>query len=120
MTKAFIGVNGISIKNGFTTANFLEAQLKKIIIQVAGKTIIVADRSKLNKVCFSIIGELKEASSIITSCGLEKEILYDVDTLKFATACGAATVRLEGTGACTFSQINELISKVEVIIMEEL
>jgi len=73
--KAFIGVNGISIKNGFTTPNFLEARLKKTIIEVAGKAIIVADRSKFNKVCFSIIGELKEASSIITTDVLEKEIL---------------------------------------------
>ena len=84
--KAFIGVNGISIKNGFTTANFLEAQLKKTIIKVAGKAIIVADRSKFNKVCFSIIGELKEASSIITANSLEKEILnkfkdLDVDII---------------------------------------
>lgn len=72
--KAFVGVNGISIKAGFTTPNFLEAQIKKSIIEVAGKAIIVADKSKFNKVCFSIVGELKEASSIITSKSLEKEI----------------------------------------------
>jgi len=46
--------------------------------------------------------------------------LSDIDTLKFATACGAATVGLEGTEACTLSQINELISKVEINIKEEL
>lgn len=46
--------------------------------------------------------------------------LNDVDTLRFATACGAATVGLEGTEACTLSQINELISKVEINIKEEL
>lgn len=73
--KAFIGVNGISIKDGFTTPNFLEAQIKKSIIKVAKKAIIVTDRSKFNKVCFSRIGELKEASSIITSKSIEKEIL---------------------------------------------
>jgi DeoR family fructose operon transcriptional repressor len=73
--KAFIGVNGISIKDGFTTPNFLEAQIKKSIIEVAKKAIIVADRSKFNKVCFSIIGELKEACSIVTSESIEKEIL---------------------------------------------
>ena len=73
--KAFIGVNGISIKDGFTTPNFLEAQIKKTIIQVAKKGIIVADKSKFNKVCFSMIGELKDISSIITSDGLGKEVL---------------------------------------------
>ena len=72
--KAFIGVNGISIKAGFTTPNFLEAQIKKTIIEVAKRSIIVADRSKFNKVCFSVIGELKDVSSIVTSNSLEKDI----------------------------------------------
>jgi len=46
--------------------------------------------------------------------------LDDIETLKFAIASGAATVRLEGTEACTLIQINELISKVEINIKEEL
>ena len=73
--KAFVGANGISIKDGFTTPNFLEAQIKKTILGVAKKGIIVADSSKFNKVCFSVIGELKAATTIITSESLEKEIL---------------------------------------------
>lgn len=39
----------------------------------------------------------------------------DEKTLKFATACGAATVSLEGTQACTLNEVNELLEKVEVI-----
>lgn len=42
----------------------------------------------------------------------------EVETLKFATACGAATVELEGTEACTLEQVNKLINKVEIIKKE--
>lgn len=43
----------------------------------------------------------------------------DSETLRFATACGAATVTLEGTQACTLTQINDLLDKIEVIKEEE-
>lgn len=43
----------------------------------------------------------------------------DSETLRFATACGAATVTLEGTQACTITQIKGLLDKVEVIKEEE-
>lgn len=43
----------------------------------------------------------------------------DMETLKFAAACGSATVTLEGTQACTLTQINNLLSMVEVIKEEE-
>lgn len=35
--------------------------------------------------------------------------LNDIDTLSFAQACGAATVNLEGTEACSMEQIEELL-----------
>lgn len=42
----------------------------------------------------------------------------DKETLSFATACGAASVTLDGTQACTLGQVNELLKKVEVKIEE--
>ncbi|WP_296970486.1 1-phosphofructokinase [Tepidanaerobacter sp. EBM-38] len=41
----------------------------------------------------------------------------DEYTLKFANACGAATVMLEGTEACTLEQVKELVD--DVFIKEE-
>lgn len=40
------------------------------------------------------------------------------DTLKFANACGAASVSIEGTEACTLEQVNPLLELVEVHIKE--
>lgn len=41
------------------------------------------------------------------------------DTLKFANACGAASVSIEGTEACTLEQVNSLLELIEVSIKEE-
>lgn len=72
--KAFIGANGISISDGITTPNLIEAQTKKAMMSVADKVIIVADSSKFNKVSFAVICPIKHVSSIITSSDLNKEI----------------------------------------------
>ena len=42
----------------------------------------------------------------------------EIETLRFATACGAATVGLEGTEACTLEQVKALLPKVEIIKKE--
>lgn len=36
------------------------------------------------------------------------------DLLKFAVACGSATVTLEGTEACTLEQVNKYLNQIEV------
>ncbi|OPJ62911.1 DeoR/GlpR family DNA-binding transcription regulator [Clostridium oryzae] len=72
---AFIGANGISIEEGITTPNFAEAQTKKAMMNVANKVIIVADGSKFNKVCFSVISPTRAVSSIITSGAVEEDII---------------------------------------------
>jgi 1-phosphofructokinase len=43
----------------------------------------------------------------------------DDETLSFATACGAASVSLDGTQACTLQQVSELLKDVRVQIKEE-
>lgn len=77
--KAFIGANGISLEEGITTPNFTEAQTKKSMIDVANKVIIVADSSKFNKVCFSVICSLREVSTIITSKDLDESIIKEFE-----------------------------------------
>ncbi|MBA5851572.1 1-phosphofructokinase [Clostridium sp. cel8] len=42
----------------------------------------------------------------------------DEKTLKFATACGAASVSLEGTQACTLEQVNKLLINTKCEIKE--
>lgn len=77
--KAFIGANGISIRAGITTPNFTEAQTKKAMMSIADNVIIVADSSKFNKVCLSVICSIREVTSIITNSNLDKEIIKDYE-----------------------------------------
>lgn len=42
----------------------------------------------------------------------------EIETLRFANACGAASVSTEGTEACTLDQVKELLSKVKVTKVE--
>lgn len=73
--KAFIGANGISVKEGITTPNFTEAQAKKAMIDCANKIIITADSSKFEKVCFSLIYPVEKITTIVTSGYIDKETI---------------------------------------------
>lgn len=44
--------------------------------------------------------------------------LSEEETLQFANACGAASVSLEGTEACTLNQVKQLLDKIIVSIKE--
>lgn len=72
---AFIGANGISVDEGVTTPNFTEAQTKKSMMNVANKVIVVADSTKFNKVCFSVVSSVRSISSIITSGEVDAEVI---------------------------------------------
>ena len=48
-TKAFIGTNGISEKQGFTTPDTEEAMLKAVAIERSFVTYVLADSSKFEK-----------------------------------------------------------------------
>lgn len=73
--KAFIGANGISIEEGITTPNFVEAQTKKAMMNVANKVYIVADSRKFNQVNFSVICPIRAVTGIITSSDLDNNIV---------------------------------------------
>jgi len=59
-TKAFMGVNGISLKCGYSTPDTQEAYVKRAVIKRAREAFILADHSKFNlisRVTFSALGD---------------------------------------------------------------
>ena len=75
-SRAFIGVNGIDTKFGYTTPDIEEAILKSNAIENAIEAYILADYSKFGKVYFSKIAELERATIITDSIeGINKNIL---------------------------------------------
>jgi DeoR family transcriptional regulator of aga operon len=69
-SKLFLGVDGIDIEFGITTANVMEAHLNREMIRISQKTIVLTDSSKFGKRGFGRIGELEDIDEIITDKGI--------------------------------------------------
>lgn len=63
-TKAFMGVNGIALAQGFTTPDPEEALIKTEAMRRAYMTYVLADHTKFNTVYASTIAELEQACVI--------------------------------------------------------
>jgi len=64
--KAFIGVGGISLEDGFTEYNLEDTQIKRALIRSAREKIVVADGSKFGNTAFVSIAPLDEVDYIVT------------------------------------------------------
>ncbi|MEI3599446.1 MULTISPECIES: DeoR/GlpR family DNA-binding transcription regulator [unclassified Oceanobacillus] len=62
--KAFLGTNGIHLEYGYTTPDPDEAALKKTAITQSAMAYMLADDSKWEKVTFSKVGDIEEATII--------------------------------------------------------
>jgi DeoR family transcriptional regulator of aga operon len=63
----FIGVDGISTKDGLTTHHEVEAHTNRVLIERADHVIVVADGSKLGSVAFARICPISAANELITA-----------------------------------------------------
>lgn len=70
--KAFIGTNGIDIQSGFTTPDPEEALIKEYAMKLSQTTYVLADKTKFNKVFFTKMFALNQAT-IITNA-LDKDL----------------------------------------------
>ncbi|MDX1544098.1 MAG: transcriptional repressor AgaR [Christiangramia sp.] len=69
-SKFFMGVDGIDLDFGLTTANVREARLNREMIKVSQKTIVLADSSKFGKRGFGRICGFEQIDEIITDRGI--------------------------------------------------
>jgi DeoR family fructose operon transcriptional repressor len=74
-SKAFIGTNGVSAKQGFTTPDSDEAVLKAVAIERSFVSYVLADSTKLNKVSAVTFGQLDNACIICDKC-FDEEIKH--------------------------------------------
>lgn len=63
-TKCFLGTNGITISNGFTTPDKNEANVKSVVIQQSNEVFILADSSKFGKYTAVRFASLNKATII--------------------------------------------------------
>jgi Transcriptional regulators of sugar metabolism len=79
--KSILGIDGISIENGFTTLNFLEAGVKKRMIEASQELIIVADHTKFGKICPIPVAPIQRASKIVTDSGTPRDTIARLEKL---------------------------------------
>ncbi|HYF91145.1 MAG TPA: DeoR/GlpR family DNA-binding transcription regulator [Symbiobacteriaceae bacterium] len=82
VSKAFLGVNGISLSHGLTTPNMEEAQINRVLMRVAQSVTIVADHSKFERVSFSLIASVSEIGGVITDKGTPDEIIRALQAME--------------------------------------
>jgi len=76
--KSFVGVNGISIDEGFTTPNELEALVDGEVIKRSRESFILADETKFGAVAFSTICRIEDVNYIITNKLLNSNLTRDI------------------------------------------
>ena len=69
--QLFLGVHGMSVNNGFTTPNFMEAGVDRALVDAARSLIVLADHTKWDTIGLSTIAQLSEADMLISDDGLE-------------------------------------------------
>lgn len=100
----------------------IESGVEKVLVSLGEKGAIFVTR---NSVCTTPGLKVPVKSTVGAGDSMVAALVYslinnyeDEYTLKFANACGAASVQVEGSEACTLEQVNELLNKVKVKIRE--
>ena len=63
---AFLGANGIDLESGFTTVDPDEAAVKKVMIQNATETIVLADNSKFGASYSALFAGFENIDRLVT------------------------------------------------------
>lgn len=63
---AFVGVNGVSPTQGFTTPNPEEAMVNHALLTRSARSVVVVDHSKWGRVALQRIAQVSEVSTVIT------------------------------------------------------
>lgn len=66
-TKAFMGMNGVAIDQGYTTPDVEEAAIKTKAIKQSNQSYVLVDRSKLNEISFVKVADVDDCTVITTT-----------------------------------------------------
>ena len=91
-SKAILGIDGISCERGFTALNFLEASVKKRMIEASQELIFVADHTKFGKVAPIPVAHVDRKCTVVTDW--RTPVQY-VESLR---ACGVRVIVAQSPG----------------------
>jgi DeoR family fructose operon transcriptional repressor len=76
--KVFLATNGLSVNKGCTTPDLHQAELKKIMAEVASQVIVLSDSTKIGVDSFAQFVSLAEIDVLITDSRINQELLEDL------------------------------------------
>ena len=79
LNKVFMGMNGVHSSFGYSTPDSEEAALKKLAMQQAEEAFVLIDHTKFNKVTFTKVASIKEATILTDTC--DKRFLEDFQSM---------------------------------------
>ena len=77
--QLFLGVHGMNAERGFTTPNFLEAEINQAFVEVSRLIIVLADHTKWDTIGLSTICPLSNADVLITNDALDSEARESIE-----------------------------------------
>jgi DeoR/GlpR family transcriptional regulator of sugar metabolism len=83
-SKLYLGVDGIDLDFGITTTDYREAELNKVMMASAQKTIVLADSSKFRRRGFSKISDMDDVDLIITDSNIPDKIAQRIEEMGIA------------------------------------
>ncbi|KKI90083.1 hypothetical protein WQ54_23500 [Bacillus sp. SA1-12] len=75
----FLGTSGISLRQGFTSSDLYEANMKRAMVRAGQKIVVVADHSKLKKAGLTTFCQFEETDIFITSELADKEMVKEFE-----------------------------------------
>ena len=76
---AFMSCNGIALMRGITNSSEMEADIKKIAIQVSGKSVLLADSEKFNKISLYTFAQMGDFTSLITDRPIDGPMAREIN-----------------------------------------
>ena len=76
--KVFLGADGITLSNGITTADILEADVDRYMLQASQEVIVVADSSKIGVIGLVTLLQLEGVDRLVTDQGAPPDFVETV------------------------------------------
>lgn len=84
--KVFLGADGITLSNGITTADVLEADVDRYMLQASKEVIVVADSSKIGVIGLVTLAPLDRVNMLVTDSDAP------LDFIQAVRACGVDVI----------------------------
>lgn len=80
-TKAFLGVDGVSLENGVTCSDMLRAEVSTEVVRKSHEVFVITDSSKIGKTAMSNVCDLQEIDYLITDSGIPVEMKIELENI---------------------------------------